>query len=76
MEDLEEELVNQMDKVWGQECMVDMQCAKVSVMDLEIQISVCDNRQEFSGDIKYAWDESAHWGKKFENKETDNNVVI
>ena len=54
MEDLEEELVNQMDKVWGQECMVDMQCAKVSVMDLEIQISVCDNRQEFSGDIEYA----------------------
>lgn len=48
-EELEREVMNQLEKVWGQECMVDRQCASVMVLDMEIQISVCDSNKRFLG---------------------------
>ena len=36
-------------KVWGQECMLDLQCASVKVDDMTMQISVCDYGEGYSG---------------------------
>ena len=36
-------------KVWGQECMLDLQCASVKVDDMTVQISVCDYGDGYSG---------------------------
>ena len=42
-------MVTQLEKVWGQQCVVDRQCARVMVLDMEIQISVCDSNKRFLG---------------------------
>ena len=50
-----EDVENMVDRFWGQDCMLDLQCAKVMVEDIEVQISVCDNRKEYEGKIILFW---------------------
>ena len=49
IEDIIEDGEDLFAKLWGQECMLDLQCASVMVEDMTVQISVCDNREGYAG---------------------------
>ena len=49
IEDIIEDGEDLFAKLWGQECMLDLQCASVMVGDVSVQISVCDNQEGYEG---------------------------